>query len=164
MANCRLSDFVGPHKPKDQCQQAAQNAGDDNPRSEQTGSNQRGDGNPNWTAPQPSSFHGSVPPCLPAPGESVGHSISEKTANFNDHSEANNQDPAPGAHFAKLDNLNRRWLKSIRTNAVERSHVGSTDLNSPVLAGAKPALHFPSILPVLEGRVAQLAEQLTLNQ
>jgi len=69
---------------------------------------------------------------------------------------------------AKLDNMNRRSLKSIGTGSPERFHSGSADVNSCDSDGTEltPQLtpHFPRNPQVIEGRVAQLAEQLTLNQ
>ena len=69
---------------------------------------------------------------------------------------------------AKLDNMNRRSLKSVGTSSPERFHSGSADVNSCDSDGTEltPQLtpQSPRSLQVIEGRVAQLAEQLTLNQ
>ena len=69
---------------------------------------------------------------------------------------------------AKLDNMNRRSLKSIGTSSPEQFHSGSEDVNSCDSDGTEltPQLtpQFPRNPQVIEGRVAQLAEQLTLNQ
>ena len=69
---------------------------------------------------------------------------------------------------AKLDNMNRRSLKSIGTSSPERLQRGSADVNSCDSDGTEltPQLtpHSPRNPQVIEGRVAQLAEQLTLNQ
>ena len=69
---------------------------------------------------------------------------------------------------AKLDNMNVRSLKSIGKGSSENVCECSEDLG-PKLSGRTeltPQLtpHFPRNPQVIEGRVAQLAEQLTLNQ
>jgi hypothetical protein len=68
---------------------------------------------------------------------------------------------------AKLDNMNARSLESILIDSCRRDRSGSIDQRVEVLAKPTDTRTDTALVPpsqVLEGRVAQLAEQLTLNQ
>jgi len=68
---------------------------------------------------------------------------------------------------AKLDNMNARSLESMLIDSCKRDRSGSTDQRIEVLAKPTDTRTDTALVPpsqVLEGRVAQLAEQLTLNQ
>ena len=76
--------------------------------------------------------------------------------------------PAMQDAVAKLDNMNARSLKSITMGSGERLRFDSGDACAGVLGQTQltPQLTpgSPRSLQVIDGRVAQLAEQLTLNQ
>jgi hypothetical protein len=69
---------------------------------------------------------------------------------------------------AKLDNMNARSLESTLIDSCRRDRSGSIDQRVEVLAKMTDTRTDnrarPAVPQVLEGRVAQLAEQLTLNQ
>jgi hypothetical protein len=64
---------------------------------------------------------------------------------------------------AKLDNINLGSLESIGSGSSELLYV-DPHFSAGTELTPQPTLHSPRNSQVTEGRVAQLAEQLTLNQ